>query len=175
MVSDSIQQFPADGAFKRRSTTLSVLCVISFIISGWTFIGCVMSVFTSKEKLRAEVEAGMNQVSIEIENLPPDQSQMIESFIISFFDILERAVEINVSYNLTYLFILGLSLYGVWLMWKGRRRGFWNYFLAKGLLVALPLVFFGVSGFTLGWVVLVVLISGIMSLLYYSQKQYFAN
>lgn len=65
----------------------------------------------------------------------------------------------SVFYALLKILLSATSVFAVWQMWKLRRRGFWIYLSAEGLLLILPLVFLS----SLGWPYLLIrLLTGLI-------------
>jgi hypothetical protein len=110
-----------------RSKTLTVLCILSFIGSGFSIIGTLIYALFFDPILNF-----YSSNDSELYRMMYDSLAMLSP-----------------EYFLTELFFTLGSLAGVFLMWKLRKLGFHIYILANILILGMPL-FFSVGGFNFG-------------------------
>lgn len=127
----------------QRPTFLVVLCILTFIGSGWSILSNLFSLFTgSILDSNMQIEQYSEMIG-DIEN--GGTSSFISSILNSTMDILQvtasHALEIN-----TMQFVLGLiSLLGAVLMFQLRRLGFYLYTAAQILTLFILPYFAGFS------------------------------
>ncbi len=109
---------------QKRSKTLTVLCILSFIGSGFSALGALIYALLFDKFL-----------DFYSSNDSDLYRMMYDSLAI-----------LSPGYFLTELIFTIASLIGVIFMWKLRKIGFHTYTIANILILSLPL-FFGVGGF----------------------------
>ncbi len=123
---------------KKRTTTLTVLCILSFIGGIWTIGQASYNYFTFDTTYPKQLE--QYETSLE---------QMSDSGIDSgfFYDsiqngivTLEKTSENLNSITFAYLFFALLSLLGVFMMFQLKRTGFYIYTFANLFALLVPLV-----------------------------------
>ncbi|MDR2129798.1 MAG: hypothetical protein LBP56_01290 [Odoribacteraceae bacterium] len=108
----------------KRTTFLTVLCILTFIGSGLGTLSSLNFLLTyNPETMAMQVE--------EIAALPTKGSPFLKGFLSSSLEILQASVEHGLTmYGLSLLFYL-LSVTGAILMFRLRRRGFFLYACAQ--------------------------------------------
>lgn len=114
----------------KRPQFLTVICILSFVWCGLSFLGNTWGIITNTpEKMQENIEK-MRTVYPEMAD--EMEQQMIEN---------QENVYMQVSPYLTYVYIL-LSFLGVLMMWKLNKKGFYIY-LAGELLPYLGFIIAG--------------------------------
>jgi len=150
---------------KPRPGFLTVLCVLSFISTGLGLVSGLINMFSgpsSKEQmLQAKVE------------MTKSISQMKGMGMQSFADMLEKiqmmTQEINDSFYLASvisLITVVLGLYGVFLMWKGFKKGFHFYIVYCLLTIASLYIYVSPSNVPSVVVIFNLALSGLFILMY---------
>lgn len=140
-----------------RPTFLTVLCILTFIGSGWEFVSNLFSLSTfSTESIVVQIQ--------QITNLGGTQAgtSWLASLMNSSLEVLQTIIRHGKAiYSFAILFSL-MSLVGAFLMFRLKKLGFYLYVLAQlAALFVLP--------FYSGWsmvVVLSILGSGFISLVF---------
>lgn len=126
-----------------RNTFITVLCILTFIGSGWGIVNGIISLATagSVAETSEVVSESMDEAIDKIEdedNLTDNQKQLFESFFNSVSESLTPE-KIRNSAIVSILSCL-LTLFGAVLMWKLNKNGFYIY-IAGILLAILGMVF----------------------------------
>jgi hypothetical protein len=124
---DSSPQTPAE-----RPQFLSVLCILTWVMCGFTFISSVWGIIG-----RPSPEEQYEQIEKIRESLGPEAAAKME-------EVMEKQQDptTQVLGTAFTLVSIGLSAFGAWLMWQLRRKGF--YFYLGGEL--LPYLYFLFAG-----------------------------
>lgn len=121
----------------KRSTFLTVLCILSFIGIGYGIISSAISYFTF-DTIMESFEMGMDQME-------QAEEEANSAFLSGMLEMAEASMEHGKTLNLVTFIANLICLIGVLRMWKLRRNGFYIYAvgeLAPGI----------VTGLLLGWI-----------------------
>lgn len=135
---------------KKRSTFITVLCILTFIGSGWGIFSGILNIATSStleqtgEMVSESMDDALEQIEDE-DNLSENQKQLFESFFNSVSESLtpEKIVNSAIVNILSCL----ITLYGAFMMWNLNKKGFYIYL--AGIVIAIlgmVLVFGGIMG-----------------------------
>lgn len=105
----------------KRPTFLTVLCILTFIGSGFGVLGGLIGL----------VATGAATALAKIPMLGP---------------ALTAAASFGIVYTLINLILAAASLYGAIMMWKLKKTGFWIYVAAQVLMLIVPVFFVGIAG-----------------------------
>lgn len=112
----------------KRPTFLTVLCILTFIMTGLSALGWIINVFRGKLS-PDEVEESSASI-LEMANMAREQGV---SWIADFYEKTARMIGYTNDAHYLMLFLnfltLVLGFFGALLMWKGRRIGFHAYIL----------------------------------------------
>ncbi len=131
---------------KERPTFLTVLCILSFVGLGLkilnSFSGMIFGMFTSRFEpfIRENIDKNLDYGDI------PEQ---IRFFVADSFNIAYKAMERATPMSLVTLVLAVTALFGVIMMWKLRRAGFYLYTGSKIFILMVPFLFLGLNFFTL--------------------------
>ena len=118
-----------------RPTFLTVLCILTFIGSGWGLISNLfqLAMFTP-ERLVAQIQEITNMVGAEV------QPSWGSSIMNSSLEVLQTTIKYGKAiYSLVALCAM-ISLIGAFMMYKLKRNGFYLYVIAQiGQLFILPI------------------------------------
>jgi hypothetical protein len=130
---------------KTRPTFLTVLCILTFIGSGWQFLSSLISIATSKIAssggFMSMVYDAMNQ---SMEEIPEAMVKIMETGMTTASKILENGVAIGLTNTVLY----AASILGAVLMFNLKKKGFYLYSAAQVLLVFVLPVIVGFNIFT---------------------------
>jgi hypothetical protein len=121
----------------KRPDFLNVICVLSFIGSGWAAIQGFISMVASDspEEVAAQMDEQMSQM--------PEDSGFLTSFVEGSADMAIAAAENAVPMGVATIVISLASLLGVFYMFKLQKKGFGIYALANLVGIAVPIIFLG--------------------------------
>ncbi len=114
----------------KRPQLLTVICILTFIWCGLSFIGGVWSIIQNTPENMAENIEQMRQFS-------PEMADQMEENMVSMQD----NVYMQISPYLNFVYIL-LSFLGAFMMWKLQKKGFYIYLVGE----LLPYIGFLVAG-----------------------------
>ena len=128
-----------------RPTLLTVLCILTFIGSGWTIVSSVWSYSTASQTVKMFSSAGvirLNDSTLQKDSVMrgrhKNRSPFGEKMMLSVSKIM---TEENIRKSAIGAIISGLfTLSGALLMWRLRRKGFYLYI--GGILVGLVVPFY---------------------------------
>ena len=128
-----------------RPTFLTVICILSFIGSGWGLLSGTMQALAPPDLVELQVQMqqatdGMDQLGSESPFVGLAQGAMEAAM---------KEAEHARSIGMVEAVLSAISLYGVWLMWNLRRMGFFVYVVAGIAGLAAPLYFLGNNWFAL--------------------------
>lgn len=145
----------------KRPTFLTVLCILTFIGSGWGILSELFSLITSG---MVNQSVQMEQYSQAIDQL--SDSAASSSFLSNLLSSSQEVVQASMMYS-KQIAICGLilsivSLTGAILMFRLKRIGFCFYTAAQVLMLVVTPIFIGFS-----WVAMAgVIFSGILALIF---------
>ena len=85
---------------------------------------------------------------------------------IKHLEFIQNVIDNAFTMNLAALFLSLLALFGVLMMWKLKKAGFYLYLGAKIFIVSIPIMFLGMNGIVVFITVINGLIAGIFIILY---------
>lgn len=133
----------------KRPTFLTVLCIITFVISGYKFFTSVGDVFSSESFDKAE----WDELSVEFESasegMDSGMQDMMASIMESMTGMMETAEANHMILAIVAIIATLLSLLGAFWMFKLKKVGFYTYIASKIVGVFGPLMIYGFGGFPL--------------------------
>jgi hypothetical protein len=154
----------------KKYSFLMVLCILTFVGSGYGVIGGVIGLFTAKntEKQMAKMDQDINQV-LNNSDIKPDDKKVVE-FAKDFTKGMTKGLtkENQQKQNIGNIVASIFCLLGAFLMWRLSKKGFYLYLLGTIIGIAVPLVVYGMSNL-LGMIfVIVSALIGILFVILYS-------
>jgi len=128
---------------QKRPTFLTVLCILTFAVSAYYIFDGTLTIFVSKSFDSTQWHTVMQEVDEALKDADPSTAQMLESFMGSLSQTIERTIENANLLGIITIFVALLSGYGAYLMYKLDRRGFAVYVGAKIVGIVLPLILLG--------------------------------
>jgi hypothetical protein len=150
----------------RRPTLLTVLCILTWLVSAYTFFSAPFGYFMSSGLDEQELNSSFADIMNEMAEEDPKVARMIEPYLVQIGEFVSRVAQNSGKITLTDMFTALLSAFGAFLMFRLRKMGFWIYLGAKVISLISILIFAGVNFFTIGVVVLSGFISLIVAVLY---------
>lgn len=132
----------------QRPTFLTVLCILSFIGTGFGILGALIGLAmapmykTMSETANMDMENAMGDLS--------SQSPGLGSFFSKLMGTSQAMMEHAMVLNLVNLVCVGIALFGVIQMWKLKKVGFYLYTAMEIIILVFPIVLMGFN-FLLGF------------------------
>lgn len=142
---------------QKRPVFLTVLCILTFIASGWATLSGLIGVFT----MGAATEAMELAAEMYYEMADDMDGGLAEMMIMAADYMMLLAPNAAIMQLFTFL-LSALSLTGGILMWHQRKVGFHIYTAANVFLLVVPLALIGFHAFVL----LTVAISAVFTILF---------
>jgi hypothetical protein len=146
----------------KRSAFLLVLCILTFVGSGWGIIRSTLDYFEA-DKAGTVIDSAMSQANSQLSQSGAlgDSAKSVISSIVG--DVNSGSLK---KYALGSLLSNILTLLGALLMFSQRKIGFYSYLLGIILLIVSPLIFMG--GLAGGVMMIVSAIFGIAFIIMYA-------
>jgi predicted phage tail protein len=125
-----------------RPTFLTVLCVLTFIFSGYSIFNGITS-YTSAETAVGFTKDAMEEAKDKIEEDAKDEKS--SKFVGKVMDAVTNGMSVENVKNNAIATVIGsiLTLLGAILMWGLNKKGFWLYVAGTAVTVIAPAFIFG--------------------------------
>lgn len=155
-----------------RTNFLTVLCVLTFVVSGYYFFkgvgGLIVgSQFSSSDW--AGVSEGLEELMANADEKPV---AFMQKLLDAAGETVNAAMEHVVALGVTGLVVSLLSVLGAIMMWRLRKNGFYLYLIAKLIGVIVPIMLIGVNILTASYYGFALFISIVMFILYGMNLRY---
>jgi hypothetical protein len=132
-----------------RPTFLTVLCILTFVVSGYFFVQSLIGIFvnnsmdtTAFNEVIAELYESMEEMEGQEQAF---MQKIIDGMQVTVNAVIENAVSLGIFEMLTSV----LGILGAVLMFRLNKKGYYIYILAKIVGVIAPLAIIGVNVLTL--------------------------
>ena len=132
-----------------RPTFLTVLCILTFVVSGYHFVQGLIGIFINKSVDTATFNEMSEQLYESMEQMDGEQQQFMQSFIDSIQVTINAIIENAVAIGVFEMLASALGIFGAILMFKLNKKGYYLYILAKIVGVIAPLVIIGFNVLTI--------------------------
>ncbi len=152
---------------KKRPQFLTVLCILTFLGSGFGLINALTN-YVNADVLVEFAKEAIDQSKDKVANeLEPGKGKKLAEQMISGASAMTSPEKLKQNYLLTIISNL-ITLGGALMMFRQKRVGFWIYVVGMVVLVATPVVIFGAGnllslGLMIGFAVI-----GILFIVLYS-------
>jgi Na+/melibiose symporter-like transporter len=150
-----------------RPPFLTVLCILTWLYSGYAFISGVFSFFVAKSFNEDQWKGVQEQLAEAMEGIDGNAARIVESLIEALSEMVVRGVENAALLNFTEIAVALLSAFGAYLMFNLKKAGFNIYVAAKFLGIVVPLAVFGINLLTAA-VYAIALLVGLFIIFLYS-------
>ncbi len=134
---------------KKRPTLLTILCILTFLVSGYTLVTGVIGIFSTKSFDQAQWHEISEQVAESLAGADENSARIVEEVLASASITVERGIYHGTTLNLIAILVALASAYGAYLMWNLRKSGFVFYTLAKIVGILVPLILLGFNVITI--------------------------
>jgi len=132
-----------------RPTFLTVLCIITFVVSGYFFVQSLLGIFVNNSLDTTAFNEIISQLYESMDEMEGQEQafmqKIIDGFQITVNSIIENAVSLGIFEMLTSV----LGILGAVLMFRLNKKGYYLYILAKIVGVVAPLAIIGVNVVTI--------------------------
>jgi len=149
-----------------RPTFLTVLCILTFVVSGYHFVQGLIGIFFSANVDTATFNEMSEQLYESMEEMDGDQREFMQGFIDSIQVTINAIIENAVAIGVFEMLASALGIFGAVLMFKLNKKGYYLYILAKIIGVVVPLVIIGVNILTISLYGFVALLGILFIVLY---------
>lgn len=131
---------PFEQTTKQRPTMLTVICILTFIGSGWGFLSNVYSIIM-RDAVVASLQTSQMTLAESESEMPSFMAEMLNSSA----EVLEVSIKYSTQMAVCNAILLLISLLGAYFMFKLRRMGFYLYSTAQVLMLFVLPAFAGFS------------------------------
>lgn len=128
-----------------RPTLLTVLCILTFIGSGWGLIGSISN-YMNADLTSSIVEETMNSAKTEVEreiSEGDDGAKVADKMLSGMSSITNPE---NIKKNALFSIVANLlTLGGAIMMFRLRKTGFWLYLAGTIIAIAAPIMVYGAA------------------------------
>jgi len=132
-----------------RPTFLTVLCILTFVVSGYFFVQSIIGIFANQAMDTAAFNEVSEQLYESMDEMDGEQQQFMQGFIDALQVTMNSAIENAVSLGIFEMLASALGIFGAVLMFKLNKKGYYLYILAKVIGVVAPLFIIGANMLTI--------------------------
>lgn len=160
------------GKVKKRPSLLTVLCILTFIVSGYNFIFSLWGLFQSKPFDAAGMEQGMRQLNEAAQSADGPLRNFLMNVVDGLSATIKAGVEHATALGITEIVVAGLSILGAYLMLRLQKNGFYTYVIAKIIGIVVPLTLLGFNILTGMMYGLAAVVGAVFVILYGLNRKY---
>ncbi len=160
------------GTFVQRPTFLTVLCILTFIVSGYHLITGIIGLFGDQSFDPVQMAEINEQMSEAMDGADASTRAFIENFMNSIAATMRSAVANATAIAWFGILASLLSIGGAYLMFKLRRVGYYVYIAAKVVGILGVLLFLGLNMLTLTATIFLAIVATLFIFLYGTQRKY---
>ncbi len=139
---DSTEESPAK---KGRPTFLTVLCILTFIVSGYNFFEAGFGLFVADSFDQSQWTEISQQMSEAMNDVDSQSREVIETMMNAASETIVAGMENAMVLGLIDMLAAALSVIGAILMFKLKKTGYYAYVFAKIIGIIVPLTILGVN------------------------------
>ncbi len=146
------------GVLNKRPTFLTVLCILTFIVSGYNFVFSLLGLFQSKSYDASGMEDAVSKLKDAAQSADDRTQHFLMRIIDSLSITIQAGVEHATALGLVELLVSAGSIIGAYFMFRLQKAGYYTYIVAKifGIIVPLTLLGFNLlTGMIYGFAVVV--------------------
>lgn len=150
----------------RRPTFLTVLCILTFVVSGYTVLNGVFAIAFGDGFSGGDWSVFNEQMQDAMRDADPESQAFLRQFFEAAAETVDAAFRHAVTLGIVDILVGLLSVFAAVLMWRLRRSGYFLYVVVKVLAIVIPLFLLGINILTLSIYGFALFISLIMFVLY---------
>ena len=156
----------------RRPTFLTVLCIITFVVSGYHLVMAIVGFFSNKSFDPAQWQDISNQMAEAMAGTDAASQEMAARMMEAISHMMQAGIENATALGITALLTAAVSILGAYLMFNLKQVGYYTYIAAKVIGVIIPLIIFGVNILTLFMYGFIAIIGVLFIVLYGINRKY---
>lgn len=156
----------------KRPTFLTVLCIITFVVSGYNLVMAIVGLFSNKSFDPAQWQDISNQMAEAMAGTDSASQELAARMMEAMSSVMQAGIENAMTLGLVAVAASAISIFGAYLMFNLKQVGYYTYILAKVIGVLIPLIIFGVNIITIILYGFVALIGVLFIVLYGINRKY---
>ncbi|NEN23951.1 hypothetical protein G3O08_10615 [Cryomorpha ignava] len=156
----------------KRPTFLTVLCILTFVVSGYHVIMAIIDLFTSKSFDPEQWQDISNQMGEAMSGADSASQEMAAQMMTALSSMMQAGIDNAVALGITALVASALSILGAYWMFKLKKMGYYTYIVAKVIGIIIPIIIFGVNILTIMMYGFIALIAVLFIVLYGINRKY---
>jgi len=156
----------------RRPTFLTVLCIITFVVSGYHLVMAIVGFFSNKSFDPAQWQDISNQMAEAMSGTDAASQEMAARMMEAISHMMQAGIENATFLGIAALLASALSIYGAYLMFNLKQTGYYTYIAAKVIGILIPLFIFGINILTLFMYGFIAVIGALFIVLYGLNRKY---
>lgn len=160
------------GVLKKRPSFLTVLCILTFIVSGCNFLFSLLGLFQSKSFDASGIEEAVSQLKEAAQSADGRMQQFLMNVVDSLSSTIQAGVEHATALALVEVFVAAISIVGAYLMFRLQKSGFYTYIVAKAIGIIVPLTLLGFNLLTGMMYGFAIVIGAVFIILYGVNRKY---
>ena len=163
---------PDDLVAVKRPTFLTVLCILTFVVSGYHIIMAVIDLFSSKSFDPAQWQDISNQMAEAMSGADSSSQEVANQMMEALSSMMQAGIDNALTLGITALVASGLSILGAYWMFNLKKIGYYTYIAAKVIGIIIPLIIFGVNILTIMMYGFITVIAVLFIVLYGIHRKY---
>lgn len=163
---------PDDLVVAKRPTFLTVLCIITFVVSGYHVIMAIIGLFTSNSFDPEQWQDISNQMADAMSGADSGSQEMANQMMNALSSMMQAGIANALTLGIVAIIASGLSILGAYWMFKLKKIGYYAYIVAKVIGIIIPLIIFGVNILTIIMYGFIALIAVLFIVLYGVNRKY---
>lgn len=156
----------------KRPTFLTVLCILTFVVSGYHLIMAVIGLFTSNSFDPDQWQDISNQMGEAMSGADSASQEMAARMMDALSSMMQAGIANAVTLGITAILASALSILGAYWMFQLKKIGYYTYIVAKVVGIIIPLFIFGFNILTLMMYGFIALIAVLFIVLYGINRKY---
>ena len=156
----------------KRPTFLTVLCIITFVVSGYHLIMAIVGLFSKKSFDPGQWQDISNQMAEAMAGTDASSQEMAGRIMEAMSSMMQVGIENAITLGLVAIAASALSILGAYFMLQLKKIGYYTYIIAKVIGVLIPLIIFGANIITIMMYGMIALIGVLFIILYGINRKY---
>ena len=156
----------------KRPTFLTVLCILTFVVSGYHLIMAIVDLFSSKSFDPTQWQDISNQMSEAMAGTDSASQEMASRMMDALASMMQAGIDNALTLGIIAIVASGLSILGAYWMFNLKKIGYYTYIVSKVVGILIPLFIFGVNILTIMMFGFIALIAILCIVLYGVNRKY---
>lgn len=156
----------------KRPTFLTVLCILTFVVSGYHLIMAIVDLFSSKSFDPTQWQEISNQMAEAMAGTDSASQEMASRMMDALASMMQAGIDNALTLGIIAIVASGLSILGAYWMFNLKKIGYYTYIVSKVVGILIPLFIFGVNILTIMMYGFIALIAILFIVLYGVNRKY---